>query len=140
MTIKEYFNSQKWTFAKTYAAFAPHEYIIKREVSDKEMFDNAVDYINENGMRMFYYDKEQMYLFVDGWFYWGWRDKEHPETQHGIINRCKPEDYDIMWFKKGTHVKRMAEKQKEQEEKLERKHKREEQKRIKYEQAELKFE
>lgn len=138
MTIKEYFDSQRWTFAKTYAMFAPHEYIVRNKVADKEMFDRAFDYIEENGMRMFYYQHEKTYLFVGGWFYWAGRDSVDDPT--AIINRCRPEDYDIVWMKRGTQAKRAEEKRKEQEEKLERKRKREEEKQIKYEQAELKFE
>lgn len=138
MTIREYFNSQKWTFAKTFAMFAPHEYIVKSKVEDKQMFDSAVNYIFDNGIRMFYYQKERKYLFVDGWFYWVCRNGEDDPT--AIINRCKPEDYDIVFMKRGTQAKRAEEKQKEEAEKLARKQKREEEKRIKYEQAELKFE
>ena len=138
MTIKEYFDSQKWTFAKTYVAFAPHEYILRNRVSDKEMYDNAIRYIQENGIRMFYYKAERKYLFVDGWFYWALWSK--PDFSDAIINRCKPEDYDIVFMRRGTQARKAAEEQKEQEEKQERKRQREEKKRIKYEQAELKFE
>lgn len=140
MTIKEYFDSQKWTFAKTYAAFAPHEYIrtAGMTVAEKEMFINAVKYIQENGMRMFYYTTERQYLFVDGWFYWAMWSKE--DFSDAIINRCRPKDYDIVFMKRGTQAKRAEEKQKEEEAKQERRKQREEKKRIKYEQAELKFE
>lgn len=138
MTIKEYFDSQNWTFAKTYVAFAPHEYIVKSKVADKKMFDSAVNYILDNGIRMFYYQYERKYLFVGGRFYWVMRDSEDDPT--AIINRCRPEDYDIVWLKRGTQAKRAEEKRKEQEEKLERKRQREEKKQIKYEQEELKFE
>ena len=138
MTIREYFNSQRWKYAKTYAMFAPHEYILRSWMADKEMFDNAIRYIQSNGIRMFYYEAERKYLFVDGWFYWALWSKE--DFSDAIINRCKPEDYDIVFMKRGTQAKRAEEKRKEQEEKLERKRQREEKKRIKYEQTELKFE
>lgn len=106
MTIREYFESQRWTFAKNYVAFAPHEYIVKSKVADKELFDKAVDYIMENGIRMFYYKHERKYLFTGGWFYWVMRDSVDDPT--AIINRCRPEDYDIVFMKRGTQARGMA--------------------------------
>ena len=100
MTIKEYFDSQKWIFARTYAAFAPHEYIVRSKVDDKNLFDMAFNYIEENGIRMFYYKTEKTYLFVGGWFYWGGRDSVDDPT--AIINRCKASDYDIVFVRKNT--------------------------------------
>ena len=116
MTIREYFESQNWTFAKTYAAFAPHEYIVRNKVADKEMFDNAVNYILNNGVRMFYYQSERKYLFIGGHFYWVMRDKENDPTT--VINRCRPDDYDIVFMKRGTQEKRAKQKLEEQQEKL----------------------
>ena len=100
MTIKEYFDSQKWTFATTYAAFAPHEYIVRSKVADKEAFDKAAEFIEQYGMRMFYYKHERKYLFIGGWFYWVLKDSEDDPT--AVINRCRPEDYDIVFVRKRT--------------------------------------
>ena len=116
MTIREYFESQSWTFAKTYVMFAPHEYIIRSKVADKEMFDNAVRYIQDNGIRMFYYTAERKYLFVNGWFYWALWSKE--DFSDAIINRCRPDDYDIVFVKRGTQAKKAQQKLEEQQEKL----------------------
>lgn len=107
MTIQKYFESQKWTFAKTYAMFAPHEYIVRSKVSDKEAFDKAVDFIQKYGMRMFYYKHERKYLFAGGQFYWVIRDSEDDPT--AVINRCRPDDYDIVFMKRGTQAKKIAE-------------------------------
>lgn len=106
MTIREYFESQRWKFAKTYVAFAPHEYILRAWMSDKDMFDKAVQYIQEHGIRMFYYKAERKYLFVGGWFYWALWSKE--DMSDAIINRCRPEDYDIVFMKRGTQARAMA--------------------------------
>ena len=103
MTIKEYFDSQRWTFAKTYAAFAPHEYILRKRVADKKAFDKAVHYIQQYGMRMFYYKSERRYLLVDGWFYWALWSKD--DLSDAIINRCRPEDYDIVFVRKRSWLK-----------------------------------
>ena len=98
--LKSFFNQQKWTFAKTYAAFAPHEYILKDKIDGScEEFAKAVETILTQGMRMFYYKKERKYLFLDGYFYWAMTDNP---AEANIINRCKPEDYDIVFMKRGT--------------------------------------
>ena len=103
MTIKEYFDAQKWTFAKTYAAFAPHEYIIRERMSDKETFDRAVKFIQDNGIRMFYYKSERKYLYVGGWFYWALWSKD--DLSDAIINRCRPMDYDIVFVRRNSWLK-----------------------------------
>lgn len=100
MTIKDYLESQNWTFAKTYAAFAPHEYIVRSKVPDKEAFDKAVQFIQDYGMTMFYYSHERKYLFVGGRFYWVlWSNNDPTDA---VINRCKPDDYDIVFVRKRT--------------------------------------
>ena len=99
-----FIQNQKWIFAKTYAAYAPHEYIVREYAADKEAFDKAGEFILENGMRMFYYKHERKYLFCDGWFYWILRSEDNPSD--AVINRCKPEDYDVVFMQKGTQAKK----------------------------------
>lgn len=106
MTIKEYFESQRWKFATTYAMFAPHEYILRAWMDDKESFDKAVRYIQKYGMKMYYYKSDRQYLFVGGWFYWALWSKE--DLSDAIINRCRPEDYDIVFMKRGTQARAIA--------------------------------
>lgn len=99
----EFVERQKWTFAKTYAAFAPHEYIVRNQIDGTdEEFVEAVVHIREAGMRMFYYKNERKYLFIDGHFYWTMGNALEDTT---IINRCIPDDYDIVFLKKGTQKK-----------------------------------
>lgn len=102
----DFINAQKWIFAKTYAAFAPHEYIVRKYVADKEAFDRAGEFILKNGMRMFYYKHERKYLYCDGWFYWILRSDIDDPT--AVINRCKPEDYDIVFMQRGTQARAQA--------------------------------
>lgn len=105
VTIKEYFDKQDWKFAKTYAAFAPHEYIIRGKCyGNDDMFFAACRYILDNGMRMFYYKHERTYLFLDGYFYW--LMGEEVSEDRTVINRCKPDDYDIVFMQRGTQAKR----------------------------------
>ena len=101
MTIREFIAKQRWIFAKTYAAFAPHEYIIKGKcnATDDE-FEAFARAIVNHGIRMFYYKNERKYLLIDGYFYWIMTDEVDEKTN--IINRCMPEDYDIVFVRKGT--------------------------------------
>lgn len=85
--FREYVNSKDWKFAKTYAHFAPHEYIvnepckIKKEkfrcygdcekcLSEREEFEKWVKVARENsekarcGRRIF------NYFCIDGYQYW----------------------------------------------------------------------
>ena len=105
MTIRDYFNQQHWTFAKSYAQFAPHEYIARGKCwGSDDQFYAACKYILDNGMRMFYYKHERTYLFLDGYFYWLMGEEVSEERK--VINRCKPEDYDIVFMKRGTQARK----------------------------------
>ena len=97
--------SHKWTYATTYAKFAPHEYLVREKCPDKEAFDLAGKFIQDNGMRMFYYKNERKYLFCDGYFYWILRAEDNPAD--AVINRCKPDDYDIVFMKRGTQARKV---------------------------------
>lgn len=103
--VNEFIAKQNWTYAKTYAAFAPHEYVVRgKQNGTNEEYDAFGEYIQKNGIRMFYYRHERKYLFVDGWFYWILRSEENPADS--VINRCKPEDYDVVFVKRGTQAKK----------------------------------
>ena len=116
MTFREWVGKQTWIYAKTYAAFAPHEYALRNRTPNKEDFDLAVKCIQENGMRMFYYKAERKYLYLDGWFYWALWSKD--DLSDAIINRCRPEDYDIVFMRRGTQARAAkAEEEKAQEKK-----------------------
>ena len=97
-SIKAFFEKQTWTFAKTYAKKAPHEYIVRgKHAGTDEEFMAAVNYILENGITMYYYNHPNKYIFLDGRQYWVMRASEDdPST---IINRCNLEEYklSIMW-------------------------------------------
>jgi len=69
---REWISKQSWIFAKTYAKTAPHEYIVKGELSseDQEIFVDFVIYIRENGYTKKFYSKEFSYYDIDGEKYW----------------------------------------------------------------------
>lgn len=99
-------NRFKWRFAKTYAAFAPHEYLVLnwlRAPRDRKDFYEFSKDIFEHGTTCFYNGRyERKYLEVDGYWYWS-MDATPEETD--LINRCLVEDYIVdkdgnMYFNK----------------------------------------
>jgi len=98
--IQEFFNKQSWTFAKTYANKAPHEYIVRcRAAGTDEEFMAAVNYIINNGITMYYWNHPNKYIFLDGRQYWVMRDSEDDPTT--IINRCNLDEYKLSITWKG---------------------------------------
>ena len=101
MTLREFIEKQNWRFAKNYMAFAPHEYIVKGKCNaTNEEFDRFAEIISEHGMRMFYYKMERRYLYFDGWFYWAMRNPD--DDMDAVINRCRPDDYDVVFMRKNS--------------------------------------
>ena len=97
MTIdecKDFINKQTWIFAKTYADRAPHEYVVrgKQEGSDEE-FMAMVNYIQENGITMYFWNYPNKYIFVDGRQYWVMKDSDDDPT--AVLNRCNLEEYKL---------------------------------------------
>ena len=99
--VKTFFDKQTWTFAKTYAQKAPHEYIVRsKHVGTDEEFMSVVDYILTNGITMYFWNRPNKYIFVDGRQYWVMRDSEDDPTL--IINRCNLDEYKLTVTWKGT--------------------------------------
>lgn len=97
-TIKTFIERQHWIFAKTYADRAPHEYVVRHKIegSDDE-FMAIVNYIQEYGITMYFWDRPNKYIFIDGRQYWVMRaNEEDPST---ILNRCDLNRYrlSITW-------------------------------------------
>ena len=89
----EFLQKQNWTFAKTYADRAPHEYIVRGKVSGMDQeFADAVIHIRENGIPMHFWGQEYIYLYLDGRLYWTMGE---PIEETTIINRCDLDDCDI---------------------------------------------
>ncbi|MBE6063423.1 MAG: hypothetical protein E7207_07705 [Clostridium butyricum] len=85
--VKDFIERQNWIFAKTYARKAPHEYVVRNKVNGSdEDFTYVVNYIQEKGITMYFWDHPNKYIFVDGYQYWGMRDGEDAPTT--ILNRC----------------------------------------------------
>jgi hypothetical protein len=93
----------KWTFAKTYAKTAPHEYIVLAKVGleHKADFIKAAQFIRDAGFRAFYYKSQRFYFALDDYYYWT-MDENAEDTN--LINRAKLTDYELInnsWRSKG---------------------------------------
>ncbi len=100
MEIRSFFDKQNWIFAKTYAHKAPHEYIVRDNISGTdEEFMNAVNYILNNGITMYFWNRPNKYIFLNGRQYWVMRDNEEDPTT--IINRCNLDEYKLSITWKG---------------------------------------
>ncbi len=99
--LKAFIKKQMWTFAKTYADRAPHEYIVRHKcVGEDAEFMAMVDYISENGITMYFWNHPNKYIFVDGWQYWVM--KESDDDPSIVINRANLEEYKLSITWKGA--------------------------------------
>ena len=91
--LKYFVNNTKWTWATTYAAFAPHWWVVKNS-GNWNVFTKFVIYIREHGVVRRWGNRIGMYLDYDGHSYWT-IGSPVPETT--IINRkiINPEDKDL---------------------------------------------
>lgn len=84
--IVDFLQAQEWTFAKTYECTWPHEYIVRRKVSDDGRFTSAVHLLREEGYPGKFYNLKMTYYDHGDHTYWEMGSKT-PETTD-IINRC----------------------------------------------------
>jgi len=96
--LKVFINKSKWTFAKTYAATWPHEYIVKDRV-DENLFVKMVEHIRRFGREGPFYKQKYIYFEEDGWVYW---TMGAPIEETTIINRCTKENTYEYRLKMGT--------------------------------------
>jgi hypothetical protein len=83
--LKDFVRAFSWTFAKTYAATWPHEYIVRERV-DEHLFVQLVRHIREHGYQGAFYRKQLTYFDDDGLVYWTMGESIEVTT---IINRCR---------------------------------------------------
>ena len=104
--FRSFIESHSWIFAKTYAAFCPHEYVVKDRLSPEEQkqFEEIVLFIRENGFLAIYGKKEpNQYYIVDDHYYW-----TMPDTLEAtdILNRAKLSDFEFVDTEVGKIVRR----------------------------------
>lgn len=93
--IRDFVSRYPWTFAKTYAEFAPHEYYVKDYLDDegKAEFVWFVEFIRDYGFNCKFAGKEHTYYEIDGHYYWTMGDSIEDTI---ILNRCLVTDYEII--------------------------------------------
>ena len=95
-TFRDFINSHDWTFAKTYAAFCPHEYLVMRKLPETEwpLFLEIAQFIRDEGFVAEYGRLGlNWYYIVDDRYYWT-LDPEVNDTD--LINRAKLSDFEFV--------------------------------------------
>ena len=85
----------EWTFAKTYAAFCPHEYLVMKRCppEDHPLFPEIARLIREKGFTAEYGKLgPNRYYIVDEYYYWT-LDPNAEDT--ALINRAKLSDFEF---------------------------------------------
>ena len=82
--VRRFVESATWTFAKTYAATWPHEYIVRRS-ENAEMILALARHVFEHGVDGRFYSQVRKYHHEGGKVYWS-MDPTAEST--GLINRC----------------------------------------------------
>lgn len=83
--IKMIFWKTKFKFAKTMPKI-PHEYTLKEDWEDDELFEDVVRYIRDNGVKEKFYRKEFTYLYLGNYKYW---TMGNPIETTILINRAR---------------------------------------------------
>jgi hypothetical protein len=82
--VRAFVESTRWTFAKTYAATWPHEYIV-RTPENAEMMLALARHIFEHGVEGRFYSQVRKYHHEGGKVYWS-MDSTAEATD--LVNRC----------------------------------------------------
>ena len=91
--LRDFISRQDWIFAKTYADRAPHEYVVRHKINGTdEEFMKIVNYIREYGITMYFWNRPNKYILVDGWQYWAMGDDKGEVI---VLNRCDLERYKL---------------------------------------------
>ena len=69
---QEFVESHHWKFATTYAKTAPHEYLVKRCLSEKDrlLFERLIQTINKESVIGYFYGHKNYYLILGDHYYW----------------------------------------------------------------------
>ena len=94
--FRDFIQRHEWTFAKTYAAFCPHEYIVMNHQPKEEwpLFPEIARLIREKGFTAEYGKLgPNRYYIVDEYYYWT-MDQNVEDTD--LINRAKLSDFEFV--------------------------------------------
>ena len=103
-TIEEataFAEAHKWKFASTYAKTAPHEYLVKRWLSeeDKLLYERFVQTMKHDSVVGYFYNHKNDYLILGDHYYWFMG--QHENTAIDLINRTTT---DYLEFKDGVYI------------------------------------
>ncbi len=102
--FQQFIRRNTWIFAKTYASFCPHEYLVKERLAkdDQLIFEQIVSFIRERGFIAIYGRKgPNRYYTVDDYYYWTMGD---PVEETSILNRAKLSDYEFHETENGVII------------------------------------
>lgn len=86
---KAFAEGHKWKFATTYAKTAPHEYLVKKWLSEEDrlLFERLVQTINKDSVVGYFYGHKNNYLILGDYYYW-YMGECYPENLAvDLINR-----------------------------------------------------
>lgn len=86
---KSFVDSHQWKFATTYAKTAPHEYLVKKWLSEEErlLFERLVQTINKEAVVGYFYGHKNNYLILGDHYYWYMVDCYPENLAVDLINR-----------------------------------------------------
>jgi hypothetical protein len=82
--LRRFVDSTRWTFAKTYAATWPHEYVVQT-AENASMILALAFHIFEHGVEGRFYSQVRKYHHENGKVYWSMDDSPESTT---LVNRC----------------------------------------------------
>ncbi len=94
-SFRDFISRHEWTFAKTYEAFCPHEYLVAKKQPEEEwpLFPQIAQFIRDEGFTAEYGRLgPNRYYIVDGYYYWTLDPKAEDTV---LINRAKLSDFEF---------------------------------------------
>lgn len=106
---RKFAEDHKWKFAVTYAETAPHEYLVKKWLSeeDKILFEKFVANIKRDSVTGYFYGHKNSYLTLGDYYYWIMPGHENQAAD--LINRTTCdylEERDGVYYYKGPDTGR----------------------------------
>lgn len=99
---KTFAESHSWKFATTYAKTAPHEYLVKKWLSEEDrlLFERLVQTINKDSVVGYFYGHKNNYLILGDHYYWYMVDCYPENLAVDLINRTTT---DYLEFRDGAY-------------------------------------
>lgn len=97
---KTFAERHTWKFASTYAKTAPHEYLVKKWLSEEDriLYERFVQTMKANSVVGYFYEHKNMYLILGDHYYWYMETPENMAVD--LINRTTT---DYLEYKDGAY-------------------------------------